>query len=209
MASRQPNRPQKTVSRGVPSPVEGTLAADAPELGIELVRGQWVMLDQDLARLYGVATGRLNEGVTRNLRRFPGDFMFRLTAEEAVSLKSRSAISQPRRGGRRRSTPRAFTQEGIAMLSSVLRSERAVAVNIEVMRAFVRLRHLHGEYRELARQIEDLERLSDERFRVVFRTLRQLIQPPAAARREIGFRPAPTGRSARYERPRLRRAHRR
>ena len=156
---------------------------------IHVIRGQRVMLDADLAALYGVATMRLNEAVSRNRGRFPDDFMFRLTAAEAASLKSQSAISKPGRGGRHRSTPRAFTEQGVAMLSSVLRSPRAVAVNIEVMRAFVRLRRASGEYAELVRRIAELEQRFGREFALVFSAIRELQRPAAKPRAPIGFRP--------------------
>jgi hypothetical protein len=157
---------------------------------IHLVRGVRVMLDADLARLYGVSTKRLNEAVSRNLERFPNDFMFRLGRAEATLLKSQIATSKPGRGGRRRSTPRAFTEQGIAMLSGVLRSSRAVAVNVEIMRAFVRLRRLHGEHADLVQRIAELESRFDRRFRLVFDAIRALQAPaPDQERGPIGFRP--------------------
>lgn len=156
------------------------------------LRGQRVILDADLAVLYAVTTGRLNEAVDRNRARFPADFQFRLTARETESLISQIAISKTgQRGGRRRSTPRAFTEQGVAMLSSVLRSSRAVHVNVEIMRAFVRLRRLHGDHADLARRIDELEAAFDYRFRVVFDAIRELQAPPAirSSRLPIGFRP--------------------
>jgi len=115
------------------------------------------MLDMDLARLYGVSTKTLNQAVSRNVRRFPPDFMFRLTVAEATSLKSQIVTSNLGRGGRHRSTPRAFTEQGVAMLSGVLRSPSAIAANIEIMRAFARLRRLYGEHAELTRRIDELD----------------------------------------------------
>jgi hypothetical protein len=156
---------------------------------IHLIRGAHVMLDADLARLYGVSTRRLNEAVGRNLQRFPNDFMFRLTGAEAALLKSQIATSKPTRGGRRRSTPRAFTEQGIAMLSGVLRSPRAVAVNVEIMRAFVRLRRLDGEHADLVQRIAELESRFDNRFRLVFDAIRALQMPgPEEEHGPIGFR---------------------
>ncbi len=146
------------------------------------------MLDADLASLYGVPTMRLNEAVSRNLGRFPEDFMFRLTAEEFRGLKSQIAISKPGRGGRRRATPRAFTEQGVAMLSSVLRSPKAIAVNVEIMRVFVRIRRLHGEHVDLARRIDELEKRFDRRFKVVFDAIRLLHGPTRPEPRPIGFR---------------------
>lgn len=148
------------------------------------------MLDADLATLYGVSTKRLNEQVARNRARFPSDFMFRLTAAEWQNLRSQNATSSPAHGGRRYS-PLALTEQGVAMLSSVLRSTRAVAVNVEIMRAFVRLRRIHGEHAQLSRRIDELEAKYDAKFGVVFDAIRALMTPSTTARRAIGFRPAP------------------
>jgi hypothetical protein len=153
------------------------------------VRGQRVMLDADLARLYGVPTKILNQAVSRNLQRFPADFMFRLTAAETASLKSQIVTSNGRRGGRHRSTPRAFTEQGVAMLSGVLRSRGAIAVNVEVMRAFARLRRLYGEHADLTRRIDELEAKFDQSFRVVFDAIRAMQTPASTTRRPLGFRP--------------------
>lgn len=153
---------------------------------IVIVRGHRVLLDEDLAAMYDVPTGRLNEAVGRNLARFPEDFMFRLTTSEVANLKSQIAISSSHGG--RRSRPRAFTEQGVAMLSSVLRSPRAVAVNVEVVRTFVRLRRLYGEHAELSRRIDEIEGRFDRRFKVVFDAIRALQAPPPAIRRPIGFR---------------------
>ena len=150
------------------------------------IRGQRVMLDADLAELYDVATFRLNEAVKRNSTRFPEDFMFRLTAEEYTSLISQIAISKPGRGGRRK-MPYAFTEQGVAMLSSVLNSERAIQVNIAIMRAFVRMRKMLLSHEELARKVNALEGKYDAQFRVVFDAIRALMEPPKPPRRRIGF----------------------
>ncbi len=147
------------------------------------------MLDADLAVLYGVPTKRLAEQVRRNSVRFPADFMFRLTAVEARILRSRIATSSFGRGwGGRRYAPYAFTEQGVAMLSSVLRSPRAVQVNIAIMRAFVRLRRMLTTNESLARQLDALEKKYDAQFKAVFDAIRQLMSPPAAGRRMIGFR---------------------
>jgi hypothetical protein len=154
------------------------------------IRGQRVMLDSDLAALYGVTTSRLNEQVKRNLARFPADFMFRLTAEEEGSLRSQIAISNDGRGGRR-NPPLAFTQEGVAMLSSVLRSERAIAVNIEIMRAFVRLRRMIAFESELRQRLEAIETrtdVHDGHIATLYEAIRQLMLPPEESARQIGFR---------------------
>jgi hypothetical protein len=141
-----------------------------------VLRGERVILDRDLARLYGVSTGALNQAVRRNLARFPADFAFQLTPEEAALLISQSVISSSDWGGRRH-PPFAFTKQGVAMLSSVLRSPRAVLVNIEIMRAFVRLRRLLASHAELARKLTELERRYDAQFRMVFDAIRALMEP--------------------------------
>lgn len=145
------------------------------------------MLDSDLAELYGVPTFRLNEQVKRNIRRFPTDFMFHLTPEEAMSLRSQIAILKGGRGKHRKYLPYAFTEQGVAMLSSVLRSERAIEVNIAIMRAFVKLRRILGTHKELARKLEALEKRYDAQFRVVFDAIRELMKPSHPSRRRIGF----------------------
>lgn len=141
------------------------------ETKIRMLRGERVMLDADLAILYGVPTKALVQAVKRNASRFPEDFMFQLTAEEDTALKSQTVTSNVGRGGRR-TRPYAFTEQGVAMLSSVLRSPRAVAVNIEIMRAFVRLRAMLGAHAELAHKLASLERKYDAQFRVVFDAIR-------------------------------------
>ena len=155
---------------------------------IFLVRGEKVMLDSHLARLYGVTTGNLNKAVKRNQQRFPPDFMFQLTDEEATVLIFQSGRSE-QRGGRRHN-PYAFTEQGVAMLSSVLRSERAVRVNIAIMRAFVGLRRLLATNEVLARKLAELERRlegHDQAIRSLFDAIRELAAPPSKPRREIGF----------------------
>jgi len=155
---------------------------------IREVRGLRVMLDVDLAILYGVSTGRLNEQVARNGLRFPADFMFRLTVEEFESLKSQIAISSSRRGGRRRSTPLAFTEHGVAMLSSVLKSPRAIAVSIEIVRTFVRLRRMQAEYSDLRQRLDELESKYDATLKRVFDAIRALTIQESTPRPAIGFR---------------------
>lgn len=159
------------------------------EKSILLIRGQKVMLDKDLAELYEVTTGALNQAVKRNLERFPDDFMFRLSADEFENWKSQIVISNPKVKMAVRSRPYAFTEQGVAMLSSVLKSERAVGVNIAIMRAFVRLREILGSHKDLARKLDELEKKYDEQFAVVFDAIRQLMTPPTAAekKRRIGF----------------------
>jgi ORF6N domain len=160
---------------------------------ILVFRGHKVLLDEDLAALYGVQTGVLIQAVKRNIRRFPADFMFQLTAAEWTILRSRTVISRSGHGGRRYA-PYVFTEQGVAMLSSVLGSEQAIAVNIEIMRAFVKLRELLSSNRELARRFEELEarlekRLTehDEAIAAILSAIRQLMNPPVPKRRSIGF----------------------
>ncbi len=157
------------------------------EKAIFLIRGEKVMLDRDLASLYGVETGALNRAVKRNLQRFPPDFMFQLTAEESDFLRCQIGISKKGRGGRR-FLPYVFTEQGVAMLSSVLNSERAILVNIEIMRAFVKLRQMLASNAELSRRLDELESNYDKQFRVVFDAIRRLMATPARGRKEIGFR---------------------
>jgi len=156
------------------------------ERAILVIRGHKVMLDRDLAELYGVKAIALRQQVSRNEVRFPPDFSFRLSPEEAETLVSQNVIPSRRSLGG--SLPYAFTQEGVAMLSSVLRSERAVLVNIEIMRTFVRLREMLASNVELARRLDDLEKKYDTQFRVVFDAIRQLMAPPPPRpQKRIGF----------------------
>lgn len=158
------------------------------EHSIYLIRKQKVMLDEDLARLYGAETGALTRAVRRNIKRFPQDFMFQLSEDEVITLRCQIGISKKGRGGRRY-LPYAFTEQGIAMLSGVLNSPRAVAVNVEIMRAFVRLRSLISSHEELAQKLSLLERRYDHQFKVVFDAIREIMnpaQPPK--RRRIGFK---------------------
>jgi hypothetical protein len=157
------------------------------EKTIYLIRGEKVMLDRDLASLYEVETKVLNRAVRRNLQRFPLDFMFQLTAEEAEILRCQIGTSKKGRGGRRY-LPYVFTEQGVAMLSSVLNSERAILVNIEIMRAFVKLRQMLASNTELARRLDELESKYDKQFSVVFDAIRQLMSAPVRKRKEIGFR---------------------
>jgi hypothetical protein len=137
-----------------------------------------------LAALYGAPTKAFNQAVTRNLGRFPADFMFQLTDEEFADLRSQSVTSS---WGERRYRPRAFTEQGAGMLSSVLYSQRAVQVNVEIMRAFVRLRQMLASRRDLARRLDALEKRYDAQFKVVFDAIRELMSPPAHRGRVIGF----------------------
>ena len=159
----------------------------AIDQAIVFLRGHRVILDSELAVLYGVSVSRLNEQVRRNISRFPADFMLQLTVDEADSLRSQIAILDVGRGRHRKYLPYAFTEQGVAMLSSVLRSPRAVQVNIEIMRAFVRLRQLLQGNSDLARKLDELERKYDAQFRVVFDAIRELMAPPASPKKRIGF----------------------
>jgi len=159
---------------------------------ILLVRGKRVMLDADLATLYGVPTKALIQAVRRNPTRFPHDFMFQLTRKEAAALRSQIVTSSSGRGwGGRRHVPYAFTEQGVTMLSSVLRSRRAIEANVAIMRAFVRLRQMLVSHEELAHKLEALERKYDANFKVVFDAIRELMSPPASRHRVIGFQPRP------------------
>ena len=156
------------------------------ERRILLIRGLRVMVSTDLAELYEVAPRVLIQAVKRNYQRFPADFMFQLTREEYTNLKSQFVTSSW--GGARRATPYAFTEQGVAMLSSVLRSERAVQVNIAIMRAFVKLREMLASHRDLARRLDEMENKYDAQFKVVFDAIRKLMKPPQKRRPRIGFR---------------------
>ena len=151
---------------------------------IYVLRGQRIMLDRDLANLYQVTTGNLNKAVSRNIERFPEDFMFSLNPTEFDQLIFHFGRSS---WGGTRKPPRAFTEQGIAMLSTVLRSKRAIRVNIQVMRTFVKLREFLTTHRELRRKLEDLEKRYDSQFKVVFDAIRQLMAAPKTKSRRIGF----------------------
>lgn len=173
------------------------LPQEVIEQKIFLIRGQKVMIDKDLAKLYGVSTTRLNEQVRRNLRRFPKDFMFQLTEKEVLfiqstmsNLRSHFAISS---WGGRRYLPHVFTEQGVAMLSSVLNSERAIDVNIVIMRVFVKLRHIISTNKELVHKLTELEHKvgkHDEDIKLIFEAIRQLMEPPPEKPKpRIGFHP--------------------
>jgi hypothetical protein len=171
-----------------------TVTPERVERLILMIRGHKVMLDADLADLYGVETKALNQAVKRNIERFPVDFMFQLSVEELEGLRSRSGrlslrsqIVTSKRGGRRY-LPYAFTEQGVAMLSSVLRSQRAVQVNIAIMRAFVRLREMLAAHRGLARKLAAMEKKYDAQLKVVFDAIQELMAPSHRSRRQIGFR---------------------
>lgn len=179
-----------TNSVGKTVPLE-LVVAPTIEKRILAVRGRQVMLDEDLADLYGVETRVLVQQVKRNAKRFPEDFMFQLTSAEAEALRSQIVISNEGRGGRRYA-PYVFTEQGVAMLSGVLRSDRAIAVNIEIMRVFVELRRVASSYAAIEERLEEIERAlggHDEQLNQIFMTLRQLISPPNRPKRPVGFRP--------------------
>jgi hypothetical protein len=171
------------------------LSAEQLDRHIYIVRGQRVMLDSDLAALYGVRTKALNQAVKRNADRFPSDFSFVLTRQELTNLKSQFVTSKTGHGGRRRALPRAFTEQGVAMLSSVLRSPIAIKVNIEIMRAFVRLRQLLATPGDLVAQINRLAQtvqLHGEQIKVITEVLRKMAEPPPEGpKRRIGFHAIP------------------
>lgn len=162
---------------------------------IFVIRDEKVMLDSDLAELYGVETGTLNRAVKRNIERFPEDFMFQLAQEEFDALRCqfgtsnlRSQFGISKKKGGRRYLPYVFTEQGVAMLSSVLRSKQAAQVNIEIMRAFVRLREMMSTHKDLARKLDALEKKYDAQFRAVFDAIRELMKPPEKQGKQIGFR---------------------
>jgi phage regulator Rha-like protein len=161
---------------------------------ITVLRGHKVLLDEGLATLYGVEIRVLVQAVKRNAARFPQDFMFQLTAPEWAALGSQIVTLKPGRGQHRKYLPYAFTEQGVAMLSSVLRSPRAIAVNIEIMRAFVRMREMLASNQQLARRIDQLEArigkklaAHDKAINAILAAIRELMQPPATKRRGIGF----------------------
>ncbi len=158
------------------------------ESKIILIREHKVMFDMDLAELYGVTPKRLNEQVRRNISRFPSDFMFQLTLEEFSSLRSQFATLEKGKGKHRKYLPYVFTEQGIAMLSSVLHSDRAIQVNIEIMRAFVKLRQILSSHKGLARKLESLEKKYDSQFKVVFDAIRALMVSDQSKKdKRIGF----------------------
>jgi len=151
---------------------------------IYLIRKQKVMLDSDLAELYGVETKRLKEQVRRNIERFPEDFMFELTRQELKNLRSQFATS---RWGGTRYVPMAFTEQGVAMISSVLNSKRAIQVNVQIMRAFTQLRQMLLTHKDLKKKIEAMERKYDKQFKIVFEAIKQLLEADEKPKKKIGF----------------------
>lgn len=158
------------------------------EQKILIMRGHKVMLDSDLAALYGVETKKLIQAVKRNPDRFPTDFMFTLENQEVASLRSQIVTIKTGRGEHRKYAPYVFTEQGVAMLSSILHSPRAIQVNIEIMRAFVKLRQLLMSHKDLTEKLDKMEKNYDHKFRAVFEALRQLMAPPPVTpRKKIGF----------------------
>ncbi len=175
--------------------MEKTVPAEIIEGKIALLRGQKVMLSQDLAVLYGVEPRTLIQAVKRNAERFPADFMFQLSEQESQHFsRSQIVILKNGRGHNVKYRPYAFTEQGVAMLSSVLRSERAVQVNIAIMRAFVKLRRMIASNEVLAKRLDELEARYDLRFKAVFDAIRALMEPPVPPRRIIGFGPGQVSR---------------
>jgi hypothetical protein len=166
---------------------EDLMPSERIETRILFLRGQKVMLDRDLALLYGVPTKALKQAVMRNVERFPDDFMFVLAPQEIAALRSQFVTSRADPRGGVRYASMAFTEQGVAMLSSVLRSPRAIQVNIAIMRTFARLRQILASHAELARKLDKMEREYDGQFRLVFEALRQLMNPPESPRKPIGF----------------------
>lgn len=156
------------------------------ERKIFLVRGQKVMLDSDLAELYGVSTKVLVQAVKRNMKRFPLDFMFQIENQDVIGLRSQIVTSKIGRGGRRY-RPYAFTEQGVAMLSTVLNSDRAIEVNIHIMRVFAKLREMIASHKDLAKKLEVLEKRYDSQFKVVFDAIRALVAHPEPKEKKIGF----------------------
>jgi len=169
-----------------------SIPAETIQRSILLIRGQKVILDHDLAELYGVTIKRLNEQVKRNRRRFPKDFMLQLNAQEAHFLRSQFATLEKKRkrGQYRKYLPYAFTEQGVAMLSGVLNSPRAIDVNVAIMRTFVKMRQMLETHKDLKKKVNEMERKYDGQFTIVFDALRELIvPPPPKPKGPIGFQP--------------------
>lgn len=165
--------------------MEAVVPAEVIEQKIILIRGKKVMLDKDLAMLYGVETKALNRAVKRNIERFPEDFMFQLTKDELDNLRFHFGTSS---WGGQRYCPYVFTENGVAMLSSVLNSERAIMVNIQIMRTFTKIRELLSAHKDLQKKIEEMEKKYDHQFKVVFDAIRQLMMPVETKKKRIGFK---------------------
>ena len=175
------------MKKGTAKDRKSLVPAERIETAILLIRGQKVMLDHDLADLYGVGTKVLKQAVKRNIDRFPPDFMFVLTREEFSNLRSQIVTSSSSQWGGPRYESMVFKEQGVAMLSSVLRSKRAVQVNIEIMRAFVRQRQMLSAHKDLERKLAALERKHDDQFKIVFEAIAELMTPPEKPRKRIGF----------------------
>jgi len=170
--------------KNISSKTSNIVPQEVIENKILFLRGKKVMLDKDLSTLYGVTTGNLNKAIRRNLDRFPEDFMFQLTKEEFANLKFHFGISS---WGGTRKLPYAFTENGVAMLSSILNSKRAVQVNIQIMRTFTRLREMLLTHKDLQRKIEAMEKKYDYQFKIVFDAIKQLLEPAEKPKKKIGF----------------------
>jgi phage regulator Rha-like protein len=166
--------------------VSDLLPQEIIESKIFFIRGKRVMLDKDLAVLYGVQAKVLNQAVKRNIRRFPDDFLFQLMQEEAVEL-SRSQFVTLKRGYNIKYSPYAFTENGVAMLSGILNSKRAITVNIQIMRTFTKLREMLATHKDLRQKIEEMEKKYDYQFKAVFEAIKQLLEPPVKPKRKVGF----------------------
>jgi phage regulator Rha-like protein len=177
---------QLNVTHVEEAPMQPVVSTEIVERKIYIIRGQKVLLDSDLAELYGVTTKTLVQAVKRNIKRFPLDFMFSLKDQEVAVLRSQIVTSSLRHGGRRYN-PYTFTEQGVAMLSSVLNSERAVEVNIQIIRVFVKLREMIAAHKDLAEKLEELEKKYDAQFRVVFDAIRALVAEPEPKQKKIGF----------------------
>ncbi|MBI5969793.1 MAG: ORF6N domain-containing protein [Deltaproteobacteria bacterium] len=168
--------------------MKALVSIEVIEKKILVIRGEKVMLDSDLAGLYEVPVKVLNQAVKRNIGRFPADFMFQLSKEEDDSLRSQFVTLKKGRGAHRKYLPYVFTEQGVAMLSSVLNSERAIEVNILIMRAFVKLREMLASHKDLAKKLEEMEKKYDGQFKVVFQAIYELMKPTEPSRRPIGFK---------------------
>ncbi|MBC8553478.1 MAG: ORF6N domain-containing protein [Candidatus Brocadiales bacterium] len=170
-------------------PKTGLIPQETIEGKILLIRGHKVMLDKDLAELYGVTTGNLNKAVRRNIDRFPEDFMFQLSKNEYDSLRFQFGILK--KGQHSKYLPQVFTQDGVAMLSSVLNSQKAIQVNIQIMRTFTKLREMMMSHKDLQKKIEDMERRHDKHdkhFQLIFKTIKEMLNPSGKTRKRIGYR---------------------
>lgn len=164
-----------------------TLSLEKIHSSIHIIRGEKIIIDSDLASLYGVEAKNLNRAVKRNLNRFPEDFMFQLTTKEYDNLRFQFGTSRSSNYGGRRYLPYAFTEQGVAMLSSVLNSPKAIQVNIEIMRAFVKIRQMISTHSELSKKLNALERKYDGQFKIVFEAIRQLMEEPVKPKKKMGF----------------------